>query len=58
MRRILVQCVVGVVLAAMAHASFAAAPPKTITFKGKDYYINDINVHWNAFGSDVGTHSE
>jgi hypothetical protein len=33
-----------------------AAPANTIKFNGKDYYINGMNVPWNAFGSDAGTH--
>jgi hypothetical protein len=35
-----------------------AAPANTINFDGKEYYINGINVPWNSFGSDVGTHHE
>lgn len=34
----------------------AAAPANTITYNGKNYFINGINVPWNAFGSDAGTH--
>lgn len=34
----------------------ASAPANTITYNGKNYYINGINVPWNAFGSDAGTH--
>ncbi|HUI93928.1 MAG TPA: cellulase family glycosylhydrolase [Chitinivibrionales bacterium] len=30
----------------------------TITYNGKSYYINGINVPWNQFGSDAGTHYE
>lgn len=40
------------------HTLLAAAPPKTITYNGKEYYINGINVPWNQFGSDAGTHYE
>jgi hypothetical protein len=28
----------------------------TITYNGKAYYINGVNVPWNQFGSDAGTH--
>ena len=28
----------------------------TITYNGKAYYINGINVPWNQFGSDAGSH--
>jgi hypothetical protein len=35
---------------------FATAPANTIPYNGKNYYINGINVPWNAFGSDAGTH--
>lgn len=35
---------------------FGADPANTIKYNGKDYYINGINVPWNAFGSDVGMH--
>jgi hypothetical protein len=38
--------------------AFATQPPGTIPYKGKNYYINGINVPWNSFGSDVGTHYE
>ncbi|MBN1128908.1 MAG: cellulase family glycosylhydrolase [Chitinispirillaceae bacterium] len=41
-----------------AYTAFAAQPAKTIRYNGKDYYINGINVPWNSFGSDVGTHHE
>ncbi|NLG19396.1 MAG: cellulase family glycosylhydrolase [Fibrobacter sp.] len=44
------------ILLALTVAS--AQPPKTISYNGKDYYINGINVPWNAFGSDAGTHYE
>jgi hypothetical protein len=40
------------VIAAMA----AAQPSGTIHYNGKDFYINGVNVPWNNFGSDVGTH--
>ena len=40
------------------HGPFAAEPPGTITYNGKEYYINGINVPWNQFGTDAGTHSE
>ena len=40
------------VIAAMA----AAQPSGAIHYNGKDYYINGVNVPWNNFGSDVGTH--
>ena len=36
----------------------AAQPANTIALNGKNYYINGINVPWNAYGSDVGTHYE
>ncbi len=36
--------------------SFASTPANTIPFNGKNYYINGINVPWNAFGSDAGVH--
>jgi hypothetical protein len=36
--------------------SSASQPPNTIPFNGKNYYINGINVPWNTFGTDVGTH--
>jgi hypothetical protein len=32
-----------------------AAPANTIKYNGKDYYINGMNVPWNAFGSDAGS---
>jgi hypothetical protein len=35
---------------------FAAEPANTITYNGKAYYINGINVPWNQFGSDAGSH--
>ena len=44
--------------AVMVIVSIAAEPGSTITFNGKEYYINGINVPWNSFGSDVGTHHE
>jgi hypothetical protein len=28
----------------------------TITYNGKAYYINGVNVPWNQFGSDAGSH--
>ena len=56
MKKNLTVCSMIVFLTVMVHVSFAAAPANTITFNGKDYYINGINVPWNAFGSDVGTH--
>lgn len=34
----------------------AAQPANTIRYNGKNYYINGINVPWNAFGTDVGSH--
>ncbi len=34
----------------------SSSPPNTITYNGKNYYINGINVPWNAFGTDMGTH--
>ena len=37
-------------------AAMVAAQPGPIHYNGKDYYINGINVPWNAYGSDVGTH--
>ncbi|MBN1130101.1 MAG: cellulase family glycosylhydrolase, partial [Chitinispirillaceae bacterium] len=43
-------------LTAAIQNSYAAQPVKTIFFNGKNYYLNGINVPWNAFGSDVGTH--
>ena len=36
----------------------AAQPANTIALNAKNYYINGINVPWNAYGSDVGTHYE
>jgi hypothetical protein len=36
--------------------AFSAPSAPTITYQGKAYYINGINVPWNAFGSDAGTH--
>lgn len=33
-----------------------AASANTINYNGKAYYINGMNVPWNAFGSDAGTH--
>ena len=42
----------------LAFMTLSAAPPKTIEYNGKNYYINGINVPWNAFGSDAGTHYE
>jgi hypothetical protein len=33
-----------------------AAPANTIKYNGNEYYINGMNVPWNAFGSDAGTH--
>jgi hypothetical protein len=41
-----------------AAVSVSAQPANTIHLNGKDYYINGINVPWNKFGSDVGTHYE
>jgi Cellulase (glycosyl hydrolase family 5) len=37
-------------------AAMVAAQSSAIHYNGKDYYINGINVPWNAYGSDVGTH--
>jgi len=28
----------------------------TILYNGKEYYINGINIPWNAFGTDAGSH--
>jgi hypothetical protein len=56
MKKIFAECVMMFFLAAITHSSIVAAPPNTILFNGKNYYINGINVPWNAFGSDVGTH--
>ena len=39
-------------------AAVSAQPAGTIKYNGKDYYINGINVPWNAFGTDAGTHYE
>ena len=58
MRKILVGCAMMLTLAATMSMAFAAAPANTITFNGKSYYLNGINVPWNAFGSDAGTHYE
>ncbi|HEX2956676.1 MAG TPA: hypothetical protein VHO70_07585, partial [Chitinispirillaceae bacterium] len=44
------------ILSLLLQDVFASAPAGTITFNGKNYYINGINVPWNAFGSDAGTH--
>src|SRR3989338_1105232 len=27
-----------------------------LKYDGKDYIINGINIPWNSFGSDIGTH--
>lgn len=29
----------------------AATPPNVITYNGKPYYLNGINVAWNQFGT-------
>jgi hypothetical protein len=36
----------------------ASQPASTIRYNNKEYYINGINVPWNSFGSDIGTHYE
>ncbi len=32
------------------------ATGETIEFRGKEYWINGVNVPWNQFGTDVGAH--
>jgi hypothetical protein len=49
---------INIIVLSAAFISFAAQPAGTIRLNGKDYYINGINVPWNSFGSDVGTHYE
>jgi hypothetical protein len=44
------------VLILFALATISSQPANTIKYNGKDYYINGINVPWNAFGTDAGTH--
>jgi Cellulase (glycosyl hydrolase family 5) len=34
------------------------SPSATITYNGKAYYVNGINVPWNQFGTDAGSHYE
>jgi hypothetical protein len=50
--------IIGLLFAAVFQNSSATQPPNTIPFNGKNYYINGINVPWNAFGTDAGTHYE
>ena len=42
-------CFLTVILKTSSHAA-------TVTYNGKAYYINGINVPWNQFGSDAGSH--
>ena len=35
---------------------YGAQPDATITYNGKAFFINGVNVPWNSFGSDMGTH--
>jgi len=58
MKKNITKCCMVLLVAAIGCISFAAAPANTITYNGKSYYINGINVPWNAFGSDAGTHYE
>lgn len=37
-------------------ASAQQAPKNTITYEGHEYFINGLNVPWNHFGGDFGTH--
>ncbi|MBN1576716.1 MAG: cellulase family glycosylhydrolase [Chitinispirillaceae bacterium] len=55
---ILPTCLKGIVIVLAAAAAFieGAQPPATIHYNGKEFYINGINVPWNSFGSDMGTH--
>lgn len=56
MRDSLLCCICAFILSAAIQPSFSTQPANTITFNGKNYYINGVNVPWNSFGSDIGTH--
>ncbi|NLD92615.1 MAG: T9SS type A sorting domain-containing protein [Fibrobacter sp.] len=49
-------CLITMVMCSVIVHDVNAAPANTIKYNGKDYYINGMNVPWNAFGSDAGTH--
>ncbi len=49
---------VAIIVMAAAALICGAQPAATITYNGKEFYINGINVPWNSFGSDMGTHYE
>ncbi|MGE5670890.1 MAG: hypothetical protein ACM31E_05560 [Fibrobacterota bacterium] len=49
-------CLIAVTMCTIISHGVYAAPANTIKYNGKDYYINGMNVPWNAFGSDAGTH--
>jgi hypothetical protein len=56
MRNTLRYLICAIILFTAVGIAFSAQPANTLTYNGKSYYINGINVPWNSFGSDLGTH--
>ncbi|MBN1757731.1 MAG: cellulase family glycosylhydrolase [Chitinispirillaceae bacterium] len=51
-------CFLSLIVIIATGTLLAEAPPNTITYNGRQYYINGINVPWNQFGTDAGSHYE
>jgi len=45
-------------IAAIVLVALGLVQGATLTVNGRQYYVNGINVPWNQFGSDVGSHPQ